>query len=102
MVVVVARHGGGSVSKQRRRLDRPIDVLVSTPGRLTKHWDNGKVFLGGARFVAVAGVTWGRWGDPAPDVVREEGGMGVEAVRGAQQVVLTSATMMPAVKKMHR
>lgn len=38
--------GGEDYGKQRKQLDRPVDVVVATPGRLLKHWKDHNIFLG--------------------------------------------------------
>ena len=41
--------GGQDYGKQRKALNRPVDVIVSTPGRLLQHWREGHVFFGDVR-----------------------------------------------------
>ena len=38
--------GGDDNGKQKRQLDRCLDIVVCTPGRLLKHRNDGNVFLG--------------------------------------------------------
>lgn len=45
--------GGEDYGKQRKRLDRPLDILVATPGRLLKHWKAGHVYFGDVRHVVL-------------------------------------------------
>jgi len=45
--------GGDQLGKQKKLLDRPIDVLVASPGRLIKMRDAGNVFLGSVKHVVV-------------------------------------------------
>ena len=33
--------------------DRPVDILVATPGRLVKHRDAGDIYLGSVRQVVI-------------------------------------------------
>jgi len=113
--------GGEDFGKQRKRLDRPIDVLVATPGRLVKHWEEGKVFLGSVRFVVIdevdtmleAGFQGDVGGILHPLLYKKKGALvegkdGVvdlnrmEVVRGAPQVIMTSATMTDAVRRLLR
>ncbi|KAL3821801.1 hypothetical protein ACHAXA_008794 [Cyclostephanos tholiformis] len=107
--------GGDDYSSQRKRLsDRPVDVLVATPGRLVKHRDAGDVYLGSVRHVVIDEM----------DTMLEQGFQGdlgkllhpmlyrkkvVEAgeyrsgklllAEGAPQVILTTATLTPAVRR---
>src|SRR3546814_20221946 len=37
--------GGVSFAEQEKRLDRGVDVLIATPGRLPDHFERGKVLL---------------------------------------------------------
>jgi len=52
-VAVEVVHGGVPDAPQKRKLDRPVDVLVATPGRLVKLLEAGSVYLGDVRFVVV-------------------------------------------------
>lgn len=36
---------GNNYRKQKESLNRPIDIIVSTPSRLLQHWKDGNVFL---------------------------------------------------------
>lgn len=46
--------GGEDYGRQRKyQLDKPLDVLVATPGRLYKHWKEQNVFLGSLRAVVL-------------------------------------------------
>jgi len=109
--------GGEDLGKQRKRLNRPLDILVSTPGRLVKHWDDGSVFLGSVDFVVIDEVDtmleqgfqndigkvlhpllYKHKGAFQNDVDLEQ----IDLVEGAPQVILTSATMTNAVKRLLR
>ena len=46
-------HGGVPDGPQRRRLERPLDVLVATPGRLLKLMEGGGLYLGDVRHVVL-------------------------------------------------
>jgi len=48
-----ALYGGKSYSQQKTQLNRQIDVVITTPGRLIKHWKEGNVYLGGVDFVVI-------------------------------------------------
>jgi len=45
--------GGVSMAEQEKRLDRGVDVLIATPGRLLDLVDRGKVMLTGVRTLVV-------------------------------------------------
>jgi superfamily II DNA/RNA helicase len=45
--------GGEDAGKQRRRLAGNVDIVVTTPGRLLKHWTEEHVFLGEVTHVVV-------------------------------------------------
>lgn len=46
--------GGDGYGKQRKKMaDRPVDILVATPGRLVKHRDAGDIYLGSVRHVVI-------------------------------------------------
>ena len=45
--------GGVAFADQERKLDRGVDVLIATPGRLMDHMQRGKVMLGGVEILVV-------------------------------------------------
>ncbi len=45
--------GGVSFEDQERLLDRGVDVLIVTPGRLLDHFERGRVLLSGVQFMVV-------------------------------------------------
>ena len=45
--------GGVSMDEQNRKVDRGVDVLVATPGRLLDHVENGRLLLNGIKFLVV-------------------------------------------------
>ena len=45
--------GGEDYGIQRRRLDKPVDVVIATPGRLVKHWKDQNIFLGSLEHVVI-------------------------------------------------
>ena len=45
--------GGVSFAKQEALLNRGVDVLIATPGRLLDHFGRGKVMLGGVQALVV-------------------------------------------------
>lgn len=103
--------GGEDYGKQRKRLEsRPVDIVVATPGRLVKHMEAGHVFLGSVGFVVLDEV----------DTMLEQGFQGdiikilhpllyknikgsnpfTEIKETAPQVILTTATLTNAVKRL--
>ena len=104
---------GGDYGLQRRALNRPIDIVVATPGCLLQHWKGRNVFLNQVQHVVVDEM----------DTMLEQGFAGdlkallypilyykqaeqkdVDAVRDLQptapRLVLTSATMTLAIQRM--
>ncbi|KAL7541777.1 hypothetical protein ACHAXR_011199 [Thalassiosira sp. AJA248-18] len=108
--------GGDGYGKQRKRLaDRPVDILVATPGRLVKHRDQGDIYLGSVRHVVIDEMDTmleqgfqndiGKLLHPMlykKKVVEiEEYKKGrLNLVEGAPQVILTTATVTPAVRRL--
>lgn len=45
--------GGVSFEDQLRKLDRGVDVLIATPGRLLDHFERGKLLLTGVQIMVV-------------------------------------------------
>jgi superfamily II DNA/RNA helicase len=45
--------GGVSFDDQERKLDRGVDVLIATPGRLLDHFERGKLLLTGVQIMVV-------------------------------------------------
>ncbi len=45
--------GGVSFADQVRKLDRGVDVLIATPGRLLDHFERGKLLLTGVQMMVV-------------------------------------------------
>ena len=45
--------GGQDYGKQRKALNQPVDVIVSTPGRLLQHWKEGHVFFGDVEYIVL-------------------------------------------------
>jgi superfamily II DNA/RNA helicase len=109
--------GGEDLGKQRKRLNRPIDILVSTPGRLVKHWNDGNIYLGSVDFVVIDEVDTmleqGFQNDIGqvlhPLLYKHQGAFGknvdldsIDVIADAPQVIMTSATMTNAVKRLLR
>ncbi|GMH60085.1 hypothetical protein TL16_g02967 [Triparma laevis f. inornata] len=99
--------GGDDNGKQRRSLDRVLDIVVCTPGRLLKHRDAGHVFLGSvSTFVIDETDTMLEAGfqDDIAEMLHpclyEKGNVDLGLREGGCQVVLTTATMTPAVRRL--
>jgi len=45
--------GGVSMDEQSRKLDRGVDVLIATPGRLIDHFQRGRVMLMGVEILVI-------------------------------------------------
>jgi len=45
-VVSVVGGGSESAASQKKSLNRPVDIVVGTPGRVVKLWEDGSMFLG--------------------------------------------------------
>ncbi|RAK50883.1 DEAD/DEAH box helicase [Phenylobacterium deserti] len=45
--------GGVSFSDQEQKLDRGVDVLIATPGRLLDHFERGKLLMTGVQLMVV-------------------------------------------------
>src|SRR5579862_8188617 len=45
--------GGVSFGDQEAKLDRGVDVLIATPGRLLDHFERGKLLLNGVQIMVV-------------------------------------------------
>lgn len=109
--------GGEDLGKQRQKLNKPLDIVVSTPGRLVKHWEDGHLFLGSVDYVIIDEVDTmleqGFQSDIGkilhPLLYKHKGAFGnsvdldsIQVVDGAPQVIMTSATMTNAVRRLLR
>ena len=45
--------GGVSIEEQFKKLDRGVDVLIATPGRLLDHFDRGRILLNGIKILVI-------------------------------------------------
>ena len=109
--------GGDGYGKQRKKMaDRPVDILVATPGRLVKHRDANDIYLGSVRHVVIDEMDTmleqgfqndlGKLLHPMlyrkkivrVDEYTKKGRLNL--VEGAPQVILTTATMTPAVRRL--
>ena len=85
--------GGVSFSDQVAKLDRGVDVLIATPGRLLDHFERGKLMLNGVQILVVDEAD--RMLDMGfiPDVERI-----CKLVTQKPQSLFFSATMPPPIK----
>ena len=87
--------GGESFVDQERKLDRGVDVLIATPGRLLDLYGRGKILLSDARILVIDESD--RMLDMGfiPDVERI-----VSLLPEPRQTMLFSATMPPEIRKL--
>jgi superfamily II DNA/RNA helicase len=87
--------GGESFADQERKLDRGVDVLIATPGRLIDLFERGKVLLSDVRILVIDEAD--RMLDMGfiPDVERIVG-----LLPKARQTLFFSATMPPEIRKL--
>jgi superfamily II DNA/RNA helicase len=105
--------GGEDYGKQRKRLEsRPVDIVVATPGRLVKHRDAAHIFLGSVRHVVVdefdtmleQGFQTDLGAIIHPMLYKQKSVLASKPkpplVETAPRIVLTSATMTKAVRRL--
>src|SRR5215468_2627412 len=87
--------GGESFVDQERRLERGVDVLIATPGRLLDHFERGKVLLNDVKVLVIDEAD--RMLDMGfiPDVERIVG-----LLPPLRQTLFFSATMPPEIKRL--
>ncbi|MDH5557222.1 MAG: DEAD/DEAH box helicase [Alphaproteobacteria bacterium] len=87
--------GGVSFTEQFKKLDRGVDVLIATPGRLMDHVERGKVMMNDVNFLVIDEAD--RMLDMGfiPDVERI-----VSFITKKHQTLLFSATMPPEIKRL--
>ena len=87
--------GGMSFSDQEKKLDRGVDVLIATPGRLLDHFERGKVMLSGVKILVIDEAD--RMMDMGfiPDVERIVG-----LLPPLRQTLFFSATMSPEMTRL--
>ncbi|HYM31669.1 MAG TPA: DEAD/DEAH box helicase [Candidatus Cybelea sp.] len=87
--------GGVSFGDQERKLDRGVDVLIATPGRLLDHFERGKVMLSGVKILVIDEAD--RMMDMGfiPDVERIVG-----LLPPIRQTLFFSATMSPDMRRL--
>jgi superfamily II DNA/RNA helicase len=104
--------GGEDYGKQRKALDRPVDIVVATPGRLIKHWKDQNVYLSSVQHVVCDEMdTMLEQGFAAqlreilyPCLYHKQPDQAVDPVADlvdtAPRIILTSATMTQSIQKM--
>ena len=89
--------GGVSFDDQLRKLDRGVDVLIATPGRLLDHFERGKLLLTGVQMMVVDEAD--RMLDMGfiPDIERI-----FKLTPAKKQTLFFSATMPPEITRLTR
>ncbi len=87
--------GGVSMVDQTRKLDRGVDVLIATPGRLLDHFERGRVLLSDIKVLVIDEAD--RMLDMGfiPDVERI-----VSVIPKIRQTLFFSATMPPEIRRL--
>ncbi len=87
--------GGESFSDQERKLDRGVDVLIATPGRLIDLYERGKILLSDVKILVIDEAD--RMLDMGfiPDVERIVG-----LLSRIRQTLFFSATMPPEIRRL--
>jgi superfamily II DNA/RNA helicase len=87
--------GGVSFGEQEKKLDRGVDVLIATPGRLLDHFERGKVLLTGVQTLVIDEAD--RMLDMGfiPDIERI-----CKLIPGKRQTLFFSATMAPEITRL--
>ncbi|MCF4164543.1 DEAD/DEAH box helicase [Zavarzinia compransoris] len=87
--------GGTSMDEQTKKLDRGVDVLIATPGRLLDHFERGRIMMQGIKVLVVDEAD--RMLDMGfiPDLERICG-----LLPANRQTLFFSATMLPEVKRL--
>ncbi len=89
--------GGVSFSDQERLIDRGVDVLIATPGRLLDHFERGKILLNDIKILVIDEAD--RMLDMGfiPDVEKI-----VRLLPPIRQTMLFSATMPPEIRRLSK
>ena len=87
--------GGVAYGDQDKKLDRGVDVLIATPGRLLDHFERGRILLNDVRTLVIDEAD--RMLDMGfiPDVERIVG-----LLPPSRQTLLFSATMPPEIRRL--
>ena len=96
-VAILPIYGGQAIERQLRALERGVQVVVGTPGRVMDHLQRGTLRLGGATTIVL---------DEADEMLdmgfREDIEAILERVPAECQRVLFSATMPPAILQLSK
>lgn len=87
--------GGTSMPEQVKKLERGVDVLIATPGRLLDLFERGNILMGGIKILVIDEAD--RMLDMGfiPDIEKI-----VSKISPMRQTLLFSATMPPEIKKL--
>ena len=87
--------GGVSFAEQEKKIDRGVDVLIATPGRLLDHFGRGKILLQDVKILVIDEAD--RMLDMGfiPDIERIVG-----VLPKIRQTLFFSATMAPEIRKL--
>ena len=87
--------GGSSITEQERKLERGVDVLIATPGRLLDLFERGRILLAGVKILVIDESD--RMLDMGfiPDVERIVG-----LLPKIRQTMFFSATMPPEIRRL--
>jgi superfamily II DNA/RNA helicase len=87
--------GGVSFEEQIKKLDRGVDVLIATPGRMLDHFDRGRILMTGVEILVIDEAD--RMLDMGfiPDVEKICG-----LITKKHQTLFFSATMLPPIKRL--
>ncbi|MGH8429112.1 MAG: DEAD/DEAH box helicase, partial [Solimonas sp.] len=87
--------GGEGFADQERKLDRGVDVLIATPGRLLDLFERGKVLLRDVKVLVIDEADRMLDMGVIPDVERI-----IQHVNPNRQTLLFSATMPPEIRRL--
>ena len=87
--------GGVSFDDQLKKLDRGVDVLIATPGRLLDHFERGKLLLTGVQIMVVAEAVHIHDMGFIPDIERI-----FKLTPAKKQTLFFSATMPPEITRL--
>lgn len=104
--------GKEDYGKQRKALDRPIDIVVATPGRFLQHWREKNIHIGSLQYIVLDEMdTMLEQGFAKelkqilyPTLYRKQEEQQIDAEKDlladAPKIVMTSATMTQSIQKM--